>query len=71
MVTCCVCGSRSKTKNDPGDKNVPSLYRFPPETDVERRRKWLFNIKRDDLPKDARLCANHFTEDQFEIDRKV
>ena len=38
MVACCVCGSRSKCKNDPDDKDVPSLYRFPWETDAETQK---------------------------------
>ena len=70
MVACCVCGLRSRCKNDPEEKDIP-LYRFPSETDAERREKWILNVKRDDLPTDPRLCAKHFTEDQFEIDRKV
>ena len=51
-------------------KNI-SFYGLPKD-EITLRKKWLQNIKRENLPKDKKLCHLHFTEDCFErLLRKV
>ena len=67
MPVCAAVGCRSRS----GGK--VSLYTVPPDTDGERgrRERWIHFLKRENPPKDFRVCALHFTEDQFEVDMKV
>ena len=75
MVKCCGidCQSRSRRSTDSADAVFPSFHKIPSEEESERRALWLkvADLNRLSECKDARICDNHFTADQFEIDRQV
>lgn len=70
MVSCSAvgCNSRSKTKKNQEAESV-SFFSLPKDNNL--RKIWVSKIKRDDLPKDTRICHLHFTEDSFQRDLKV
>lgn len=64
MPGCCVpkCHNRAEK----GYK----LYKLPQGDKNDNRRKiWIQNINRKDLPQHAYVCQDHFTNDQFEMAR--
>lgn len=44
-------------------------FRFPPETESERRQKWVAAVKRKDWKPSSHsvLCSEHFKPDQFQV----
>ena len=50
------------------NKNI-SFYSLPKDKDLKKR--WLQNIKRENLPTDQKLCHIHFEEHCFARDLKV
>ena len=60
------CSNNTFTKNR--DKNV-SFYKFPKDKALEK--KWMQNIKRENPPKDARICHIHFEDSCFKRDLQV
>ena len=68
-MTWCVavgCSNNTFTKNR--DKNV-SFYKFSKDEALEK--KWIQNIKRENPPKDARICHIHFEDCCFKRDLQV
>ena len=59
------CNSNSFVPN----RVKSSFYGLPKDDTLKK--KWLQNIKRENLPKDKKLCHLHFTEDCFERDMRV
>ncbi|CAH1118384.1 unnamed protein product [Phaedon cochleariae] len=61
MPYCCVSNCYNKTEK--GSR----LFALPQgKRNEERRKQWLKCIYRDDLPLNAFVCEDHFTDDQFE-----
>lgn len=67
MVYCAAfgCNSSSEQKR----KNDVSFYRLPKDETI--RKIWISRLKRENLPKDVRICHLHFEEQCFERDLKV
>ena len=60
------CGNNSFKKN----KNTAvSFFRLP--KNEQMKKKWLNNIKRENLPKEVRICHLHFEESCFKRDLEV
>lgn len=68
MPWCMAVGCHSNTFMANRLKKV-SFYGLPKDENLKKR--WLQNIKGENLPKDKKLCHLHFTEDCFERDLKV
>lgn len=66
MVRCIVSGCKWSKKKV--EKTMPTLYRFPKNREMFDL--WAVKIGKD-IPKDPRICKEHFEEDQFEVDLKV
>ena len=60
------CGNNTFTKNR--DKGV-SFYNLP--KDINLRKKWLTNIKRENIPKNPKICHQHFEDSCFKRDLEV
>ena len=54
------CGNNTFTKNR--DKDV-SFYDLP--KNINLRKKWLTNIKRENIPKNLKICHQHFEDSCF------
>jgi THAP domain. len=60
------CGNNSFRKN----KTVGvSFFRLPKNEQLKK--KWLINIRRENLPKEVRICHLHFKESCFIRDLEV
>lgn len=68
MPWCIAVGCNSNTFMANRERNI-SFYGLP--KDATLKKKWLQNIKSENLPKYKKLCHLHFTEDCFERDLKV
>lgn len=71
MVFCCAvaCNSNSKVKKQEEECRATSFYRLPRNPSLKKL--WITNMKRENLPEDARLCHKHFDEECFERDLQV
>ena len=68
-MTWCVavgCSSNSFTK-----KRVKGLRFFQIPKNESLKKRWLQNIKRDNLPKNPSVCELHFEENCFKRDLQV
>jgi hypothetical protein len=68
MGWCMVVNCSNNTFSKNREKNI-SFFRLP--HDVNLKKKWLANIKRENLPKDPKICHQHFEESCFGRDLKV
>ena len=68
MPWCIAVDCNSNTFKSNRDKNV-SFYGLPKDENLKKR--WLQNIKRENLPKDKKICHLHFEEHCFKRDLKV
>lgn len=62
MPHCAAFGCHNEAKNKK-DLSI-SFHSFP--KDPKLREIWVKAVKRTSLPKDARLCSQHFTQDCFD-----
>ena len=60
------CGNNTFTKNR--DKDV-IFYNLP--KDINLRKKWITNIKRENIPKNPKIWHQHFEGSCFKRDLKV
>ena len=60
MPWCVVVGCNNNTFKKNRDKDV-SFFRIPKDGSLKRR--WVQNIKRENLPKDPKICHLHFKRD--------
>ena len=65
MVYCAAVGCNSSTDQ----KKRISFYRLPREKSIKKA--WIAKLRRENLPKDVRVCHLHFEEHCFERDLKV
>ena len=68
MPWCVVVGCNNNTFKKNRDKDV-SFFRIPKDGSLKRR--WVQNIKRENLPKDPKICHLHFEESYFKRDLQV
>ena len=68
MPWCVVVGCNNNTFKKNRDKDV-SFFRIPKDGSLKRR--WVQNIKRENLPKDPKICHLHFEESCFKRDLQV
>lgn len=68
MPWCVAVNCNSNTYMPDRVKNI-SFYGLPKDKDIKQR--WLQNIKRENMPKDKKLCHLHFEEDCFKRDLEV
>ena len=68
MPWCIAVDCNSNIFKSNRDKNV-SFYGLPKDENLKKR--WLQNIKRENLPKDKKICHLHFEEHCFKRDLKV
>ena len=68
MVICSAVNCSSNTSNKNRVKGI-SLYRLPSDENIKK--KWLTNLKRENLPNDIRICHLHFEESCFKRDLEV
>ena len=59
-----VCDAFTKNR----DKDV-SFYNLPKDKNL--RKKWLTNIKRENIPKNPKICHQHFEDSCFKMDLEV
>ena len=59
-------GNNTFTKNQ--EKDV-SFYNLP--KDLMLRTKWLANIKHENIPKNPKICRQHFEDSYFKRDLEV
>ena len=64
------CHNTTKAGSNKAEKGI-SFHRFP--ANEELFNQWVRQVNRDGwhpkIGKDTRLCSNHFTSDQFEVDK--
>ena len=60
------CSNNAFTKNR--EKDV-SFYNLP--KDLKLRKRWLANIKRENIPKNPKICHQHFEDSCFKRDFEV
>ena len=65
MVSCVAVGCSNSSSNS---TNL-SWHCFP--SDKVLRAKWIAKVKRDDLPKNPRLCSEHFEPRMFKRNLRV
>ena len=68
MPWCVAVGCSNNTFTNNKEKNI-SFYRFPKDQNLNKR--WIQNIKRENPPKDARICHLHFDESCSKHDFQV
>ena len=60
------CSNNTFTKNQ--DKDV-SFYNLT--KDINLRKKWLSNIKQENIPKNPKICHQHFEDSCFKRDLEL
>ena len=63
-----ICAAVNCSNKSNKSKGI-TLFSLPKNEDM--RKKWLVNLKRDNLPKDVRICSVHFEESCFKRDLEV
>ncbi|KAL1498382.1 hypothetical protein ABEB36_009189 [Hypothenemus hampei] len=65
MPACCVPGCKNRASAE------VRLFRFPTgEVNAKRRKMWLEFTGKNDLSDNSKICEFHFSEEQFETQRK-
>jgi len=69
MVSCAVATCKVTRENKKSQGKI-ILHRFPKSNEIVGQ--WIARCKRDDKinPSNARICSNHFTEQDYERDLK-
>ena len=66
------CGAPKCTnRSDADNGRNKSYHKLPAESRGEIRKKWLVNIKRQNVPKHLHICSDHFEREFYEKDLKV
>lgn len=68
MPYCVAVGCNNNTFTKNREKGI-SFYSFPKDNLL--RQKWIQNIKRENLPKDLKICHLHFEKKCFKRDLEV
>ena len=66
------CGAPNCTNRSDADNSGNKTYhKLPAESREEIRKKWLVNIKRQNLPKYLYICFDHFEPECYDKKLKV
>ena len=69
------CNAIKCTSSSSGKKSVSGIlyHKLPPLADIERRKRWILNLKRENLLPDdkIRICSLHFKLEQYDVDKEV
>ena len=63
-----ICAAVNCSNKSNKAKNIV-LYRLPKDKTIQKQ--WLANLKRENIPTEARVCSMHFEESCFKRDLEV